>query len=318
MNNDLLSISVVVPTYNRETKVQDAIDSIMEQSIPVTEIIVVDDGSTDNTKNILKKYGNKIRYIYQNNSGVAAARNTGIKAASSEWVAFLDSDDLWHKEKVKKQIAVLRETDVAVCCTGYEDDSNSEYVNLISDLSIGEHKYFRDAQELIFGHKEHPLIQSMLIKKPLILKLGLFDERLSVAEDTQLMYKIAMETGIAYINEPLFLLNRERTTPGLTDNKDIDASLSRYECSYIVQNEAYKELRKRHSKYTRSVRRNVGYFLSRLAEINTAMKRYPIARRYAVKGLRYAGDNKTFIRCLLLTVMPSLFQEMQSKKWGAK
>ena len=88
-------VRVIIPTYNRESYVPKPIDSFLCQAFEEYEIIVVDDGSKDDTKEVLKMYGDKIKYIYQDNSGVAAARNTGINASTGEWTAFLDSYDEW-------------------------------------------------------------------------------------------------------------------------------------------------------------------------------------------------------------------------------
>ena len=91
-------VSVIIPTYNRGWIVQEAIDSVLNQDFSDYELIVVDDGSDDNTPAILKAYGNKITVLHQPNKGVSAARNRGIAAAAGRLIAFLDSDDLWlHK-----------------------------------------------------------------------------------------------------------------------------------------------------------------------------------------------------------------------------
>jgi glycosyltransferase involved in cell wall biosynthesis len=95
------SFSVVIPTYNRGPIVSQGIESILAQTVLPREIIVVDDGSTDNTREVLTEFGEKIITVFQPNGGVSAARNTGIKRASSDWVAFLDSDDVWHPNRIE-------------------------------------------------------------------------------------------------------------------------------------------------------------------------------------------------------------------------
>ena len=95
----MIPVSVIIPTYNRSHCLGDAIDSVLAQTHKNLEIIVVDDGSTDGTKDIVRSYGWPVKYIYQTNQGVSAARNRGIKEARSEWIAFLDSDDEWHQKK---------------------------------------------------------------------------------------------------------------------------------------------------------------------------------------------------------------------------
>ena len=101
------SISVVIPTFNRLIYLERAIKSVLNQTISVNEIIIVDDGSDDGTSEFIHSNYPNLKYIFQSNSGVSAARNTGIKAASSNWIAFLDSDDAWVTNKIQKQITEL-------------------------------------------------------------------------------------------------------------------------------------------------------------------------------------------------------------------
>ena len=95
-----MKISLIIPTYNRANLIENTLLSVFNQTIKVDEIIVVDDGSTDNTKQILEQYD--IKYIFQENQGVSSARNTGIKRAKNEWICFLDSDDIWEHNKIEK------------------------------------------------------------------------------------------------------------------------------------------------------------------------------------------------------------------------
>lgn len=105
--NTQFSVSVVIPAYNAEGSIRQAINSVLNQTHQPDEIIVVDDGSTDSTAEIVKTF-QQVTYIYQDNAGVSAACNTGIKNASCQWIAFIDSDDLWFPEKLEKQISLLR------------------------------------------------------------------------------------------------------------------------------------------------------------------------------------------------------------------
>ena len=100
-------ISIIIPTYNRESCVGQAIDSVLGQTWQDFEVIVVDDGSTDDTRKRLKVFGDRIRVVHQENAGVSAARNAGMALASGEWLGFLDSDDLWRPEKLERQMADL-------------------------------------------------------------------------------------------------------------------------------------------------------------------------------------------------------------------
>jgi GT2 family glycosyltransferase len=100
-------VSVLIPTYNRAYIICSAIDSVLAQTYKKIEVVVVDDGSTDNTRELLARYGDAVRYIYQPNAGLAAARNTGLAAARGEFIALQDSDDLWLPWKIEGQMAVM-------------------------------------------------------------------------------------------------------------------------------------------------------------------------------------------------------------------
>ena len=102
-------ISVIIPTFNRVEFISEAIDSVLSQTYSNFEIIVVDDGSTDNTKQLLTKYGSRITYDFQENKGVSSARNKGLDIAKGEWIAFLDSDDIWLPEKLSLQMQDLEQ-----------------------------------------------------------------------------------------------------------------------------------------------------------------------------------------------------------------
>jgi glycosyltransferase involved in cell wall biosynthesis len=103
-------ISVVIPSYNRAHYIEKTIDSVLEQKRDDIEIILVDDGSTDNTRELVQnKYGDQVRYVYQENQGIPGARNTGIKNAQGDYIAFLDSDDYWHPNKLEQQMALIAE-----------------------------------------------------------------------------------------------------------------------------------------------------------------------------------------------------------------
>lgn len=310
-----MKISVIIPTYNRAQHVGNAIESVLNQTLPVHEIIVVDDGSTDDTRVVLERFGEKIRYIHQDNGGVASARNVGIVAATGDWIAFLDSDDVWKQNKIELQVDNLQQSGADVCCSAYEDDLGYSSTELFPEMEIGAARYFDDSLTLMFHNCHHPLVQTMLAKKSLLLRMGLFDQTLRVAEDTKLMYQIAFHTGVCYINRPLFVLNRRRSESGLSDDKRIKVAMARYECYYRVQSEAYWRLITRNPALAKIVRGNISYFISRQAEIFAALKEYRTARRLAFEGLRFCNQPKTFVRCLMLALCPQVLHHFLSRKW---
>src|SRR5687768_11860549 len=102
-----MEISAVIPSYNYAHYLARAIDSVLAQTYAVKEVIVIDDGSTDNTREVVAKYGEPVRYVYQNNAGLSAARNAGIRLACTPWIGLLDSDAWWMPAKVEEQVKKL-------------------------------------------------------------------------------------------------------------------------------------------------------------------------------------------------------------------
>jgi len=140
-----LTVSVVIPTYNYAHFIGEAIESALAQTYLIAEIVVVDDGSTDNTEEVVTAFGEKVRYIRQENSGVSAARNNGAKNSSGDFITFLDPDDAWLPEKIERQIAKFREDDSIglVHCGMREFDSETgETIQLHLD---GEEGWVADA-----------------------------------------------------------------------------------------------------------------------------------------------------------------------------
>ena len=193
-----MNISVVIPTYNRYEFLKRALNSVYAQTYTPVEVIVIDDGSTDNTANIQKDFP-AIKYIYQENSGVSSARNTGIKNSTYEWIAFLDSDDTWHENKLQEQVFFHRENP-----------------NIL--MSYTDEKWIRDAQEVKIPKKFHKFggnifneclshciiaPSASLLHRSLFGEVGVFDESLEVCEDYDLWLRIATKYEIGLVDKKL-------------------------------------------------------------------------------------------------------------------
>jgi len=173
MNQPL--ISCIVPVYNCELYLREAIDSILAQTYRPLEIVVVDDGSTDGTADVVASYGARLLYLRQGNAGPAAARNRGLKLAEGEFVAFLDADDVWHPDKLMRQMACFTTHPKLELCLTY-----------VENVWIRELKAER---ERLQNHKfARPLpgylIQTLLARRTLFDTLGFFDPALQPSEDT--------------------------------------------------------------------------------------------------------------------------------------
>ncbi len=181
-----MKISCIIPTYNRYEYLKRAIDSIYAGDEIPNEIIIIDDGSNDNTKDITKDYKNII-YHYIDNSGVSKARNEGIKKARNEWICFLDSDDIWEKEKLKNQIHFHKNNkDILVSQSNEKWIRNNNQVQLPKKYKKYQGNIFKEAiKECIVT------MSSLMINKRVFEEIGYFDESLKVCEDYDLTLKIA-------------------------------------------------------------------------------------------------------------------------------
>lgn len=190
-------VSVVIPTYNRAYCLGDAIDSVLAQSFQDFELIVVDDGSTDGTLEVVKAYGDRVKLIRQENSGVSSARNAGIRAAKAEWIAFLDSDDTWETDKLKVQIEDLqaRPGAIAHMVDATIVVSDHEQISLFELREIRENFLERSFRErpLCDVLKGPFFIQASMLRRQAIISAGYFDPALSTSEDIDLLMRVAME-----------------------------------------------------------------------------------------------------------------------------
>jgi len=192
-----MKISVVIPTYNRQAFIKKAILCVLNQTVNIDEIIVIDDGSTDDTKKIIQDLD--IKYIYQENKGVSSARNAGIKAAKNEWIAFLDSDDIWNETKIEEQIAFHDKNPHILL-------SHTDELWIRNDKVINQKKHQQKPSGFCFldnlpACKIGP--STVMMHKDLFDVVGLFDEDLTVCEDYDLWLRISKEHEIGYIPKKL-------------------------------------------------------------------------------------------------------------------
>jgi glycosyltransferase involved in cell wall biosynthesis len=197
-----LSIAAIIPTYNYAHGIKAAIASVLNQTLPPVEIIVVDDGSTDGTRNVLDTYGSRITCLYQQNRGASAARNAGVLATNCEWVAFLDHDDEWYPDKLACQAASVVESGAEFCYTGYERFANGQFEETIDPP--GPSQLF---PEIRFQNVLGP--SSMyLVRRSTFVSLGGFDERLGAScEDWELAVRLARASRSVKVSQTLMRYN---------------------------------------------------------------------------------------------------------------
>ena len=194
-------VSVIIPTYNRDWILKEAIDSVLAQDFSDYELIVVDDGSDDRTPEILAAYGDPITVIRQANSGVSAARNRGITAAAGRLIAFLDSDDLWLPQKLSTQVNFFAENPGAVIC-----QTEEHWVR--NGVRVNPKKRHLKFSGMIFERSLALCLVSpsaVMIKKALFEAVGVFDENLPVCEDYDLWLRISCRYPVDLIETPLIV-----------------------------------------------------------------------------------------------------------------
>ena len=193
------NISVVIPTYNRRQTIGRSIDSVLNQTLFPSEIIVVDDGSTDGTSDYIQSNFPSIKLLSQPNKGVSAARNMGIKSADANWIALLDSDDEWFSQKLEKQVLALSQNpDVKFCHTEEIWFRNGVHVNQMKKhQKYGGHIFSKCLDICRISPS------SVLFHQSLLDDVGYFDKDLKVCEDYDLWLRITAKYPVLYIDEPL-------------------------------------------------------------------------------------------------------------------
>jgi len=194
-------VSVVLPTFNRGWVVTEAVESVLGQDYANLELIVVDDGSTDNTNDLLSTFEDRITVIRQPNRGVSAARNAGVRASTGELIALLDSDDTWLPGKVTAQVTFFStHPDVLVCQT--------EEVWIRNGVRVNPGKRHRKEAGMIFERSLALCLVSpsaVMMRRSLLDQVGLFDESLPACEDYDLWLRIAWKHPIHLINQALIV-----------------------------------------------------------------------------------------------------------------
>lgn len=193
------SISVVIPTYNRAAYLPATVESVMAQSVQVHEILIVDDGSTDETERIVHSFAGPIRYFQQRNRGPAAARNLGIREATGELIALVDSDDLWEPDKLARQLVLLDDPEVGLVHTAARiiDGRGRETGAVWGKPAYQGHVFDR----LLVANGINA--SSVLTRRSLLLEVGAYDERFPCLENWELWVRLSRCCAFAYVDSPL-------------------------------------------------------------------------------------------------------------------
>jgi len=191
-------VSVILPTFNRAWTLKDAVDSVLNQDYPYIELIVIDDGSEDNTQELLGRYKNRVVILKQENSGVSAARNAGIKNSHGEFIALLDSDDTWDKRKISCQVEFFKRHPEALIC-------QTEEVWIRKGKRVNPKVKHKKPSGMIFEASLELCLVSpsaVMMRRQLFDLKGYFNEEFIVCEDYDLWLRVSATLPVFLIDKP--------------------------------------------------------------------------------------------------------------------
>lgn len=218
------TLSVIIPTYNRADLLRKAIESVAAQTFSDYEIIVVDDGSTDRTEDVIAQFlkdrpeqAERTRYFFQQNQGKSVVLNRGLSEARGEWIAFLDSDDLWLPNKIEEQFRALRQyaSQSQACFTDARYVNNPASQGTVFE-SVG--KRYTDMTGVLTNPIElirrfWVFMQTILVHSRIMAKVGEFDPGFWVCQDADFVFRLSLHTALCHVNLPLVLIDRTPHQP---------------------------------------------------------------------------------------------------------
>jgi glycosyltransferase involved in cell wall biosynthesis len=271
----MTEVSVIIPAFNAGRYLPDAINSVLAQSVRDVEILVVDDGSTDDTAAVMARFGPPVRYITQTNSGVATARNRGLAESRGRYVAFLDADDAWEPNKLKRQLAGLsRRLECRLCFSAFTV-SDAE----LRPLSVRRlNRQTLTLDELLTTGNLVGTPSTVMGDRRLFHDVGGFDDALSQCADWDMWVRLAARTNFLYLDEPLVTYRQHA------------GNMSRN--ARLLEADSLRVLEK-------------GFAMPDLSESVQARRRHAFGRNYTVLAGTYyqARRYRDFLRCAARAVV---------------
>jgi glycosyltransferase involved in cell wall biosynthesis len=223
----MIKASVIIPTFNRAEYLGQAIESVLSQTLQDFEIIVVDDGSTDNTREVALSYKDtRVNYVHKDNGGVSSARNTGIKTSRGEYIALLDSDDIWLPDNLERKVKILdSHPDIGLVCSDAYFLDNKTGMNTGTLWSEKRFKYSQNPENAarqpmkdLLWRSCFIMPQATIIRNSVFTTVGYFDESLPTSEDWDFFVRVVQRFPIEIINAPLLKIRRHSAS--LSKNLD--------------------------------------------------------------------------------------------------
>jgi glycosyltransferase involved in cell wall biosynthesis len=318
-------ISAVIPTYNRARQVQAALKSVLAQTYPEFEAIVVDDGSTDGTGEAVQQLvrrqggnGKPIRYFFQPNQGQSTARNKGIAEARGDWIAFLDSDDVWLPEKLEWQVRAIEQfrNQCGACFTDSRS-VNHPGMDTTGFLGVGR-RYEQDigidadAVRNLARSFGNYWVSALLARADLVKQIAGFDPHIQFAEDHDFNFRLSLVTPFCYVNKPLVQIDRSAPPPGSTcrpwDNFAV--RLRGQQCMFEkwlrLDSQLLPDVR-------RTVTRNLRAVHSDWTNWYLEFERYDEARQAVSRALNYELTFGVAVKWTLTWLAPTLARRITAK-----
>ena len=317
-------VSVVIPTYNRAQQTIAAIESVLAQTYTNLEVIVVDDGSSDDSGEVIKRFirekanrPHPLFFLSQTNQGASAARNAGIEKACGEYIAFLDSDDVWLPEKLEWQLRAFQQLkdESGVCFTDAQLVNNSGMD--VSSFQIHGRHYKqtigidRNAAHLLAESFSGFWVSSLLVRADLIRKIGGFSSDISFVEDRDLHFRLSLVSSIAYVNKQLIRTDRNPSPPGSRlrpwDQVDVQFRQQQTMLEKWLQMDSMlpPDVRRR-------VKRNLGALHSHRANWYLENGQYNQAREAITNAVKYKITFGTTAKFVLTWLAPAFAKRITS------
>lgn len=327
------TISVLIPTYNRASFLPETLGSVFAQTVPVDEVFLVDDGSTDDTAHVVERlleehpgWKGRLHFLQQENQGKSVALNNALRLARGEWIAFNDSDDAWMPEKLEWQFRALAEFPECRVC--FVDCSFPDFPEKRGILERARQRHPRR-----FGPKKGPLgkvkepswlfcgewpdiyLQSAVVHESVLRQCGPFDPLLRIEQDVDMLFRLGLITGFCYVDRPLVEIHRDpNRTLGLTTSfpsrssarlKTEEARLRKW--SPLVP-EADSALRQ-------AIRHAFASNKSEVANRYVLAGDLPSARQALKEGLRESVEMRLIIKWLMTYTMPAFLRRIAIRRF---
>jgi len=325
-------VTVIIPAYNCAGFISNAVKSVLSQTYPDVELIVVDDGSKDDTAGVLQPFKQHLTYVHQENGGVSKARNTGMRSASGEYIAFLDADDVWDRSKLEIQVKVMEENrDIGFLFSDFQQMKDQEifpdrtyetafnvfreYGCRIEDFfekkggvivkGISVDYYYGDVyRHLFLGNFILP--SSVLFRRSLIDKVGYLNEEYRVAEETEYFLRLSRHAMAGFVKQPLlyYEMPASGNLSGKSNTERLMKNALKIQIDSLVNNFRLSE-KKEISHYIKAL--SVTY--CRLAYYYLSERRVEEARRYAAHGIKTDRTNGKAYRIYVAGMLPQQILE---------